>query len=316
MPTRAPEVPTTVDLRASFPIDAGTELVIAQNRLDISTCLDFPDIATFAAIGYCALPSRMNAGSVEYEGDLVADLNQPQRGLATAHRLPPYKPRTDPQEYHGEETVDPRGAYMTIREAATTRGNVSLEIRYSEHLDRYVPMASFAWFGSRSVNDPEFMEEAALFDPTLPLGVKNGLDGNIESALEAVDMINKLRSEQDAPAVLVFRGGQNAQNPKAWTERYLEALQTTKGRMIVDCAHGSEMAFDPNENFEKSMVGQYRAMRAVIELANLDQRPAGIMIEASQLKSRTDPHIPISVALDGVVELHHLKTQSLSYNMS
>jgi hypothetical protein len=156
------------------------------------------------------------------------------------------------------------------------------------------------------------MRAIARHDPTLGVGVKNGLSGAIDTALQHVDRINTMREgyEDPASAVLVYRGGENAKNPLAWRNAYLDAHEQTSGLVIVDIAHGTEMAHDPDGQFKKTVAGQILAMEAVLDLAREGYAPAGIMIEASDLKSRTDPHMPLEIALNGVKQLYNIKTGS------
>lgn len=167
-------------------------------------------------------------------------------------------------------------------------------------------MLAFGWAGSRN-NDPKLIEAISLHNPGLPFGIKNGLDGSVEIALNQVEIANELREGEDAPVVLIFRGGNTITDPELWEDAYLNALRLTKGRVIVDTAHGTEMAHDPQCQFSKTIKGQILALEHVIEIASSGFSPAGIMIEASDLVSRTDPHMPLKIALNGITELVRLK---------
>jgi hypothetical protein len=177
-------------------------------------------------------------------------------------------------------------------------------------MDRYKPMLSCAWIGSRNIGNNELVSMVARLDPKLPLGVKNTMDGATDHALAQIERVNSLResAEAPAPAVLIFRGGHELDTPGKWEKAYLRALEITDGQLIVDTAHGSEMAHDPDKKFRKSVAGQVAAMEAVIRLAEQGHPPAGIMLEASDIDSPTDPVMPLETAIEGVKRLHWLKS--------
>lgn len=75
--------------------------------------------------------------------------------------------------------------------------------------------------------------------------------------------------------------------------------------MIVDVAHGSEMAHDPAGAFGKTVEGQQQALEHVTALAAQGYAPIGIMIEASDIPSPTDPVMPLDVACEGLIKLRH-----------
>jgi len=309
-----PQTPTTAELQQRYPLSLDAELAIANQRDGISSVLIEPADALFASIGYCALPGRDQRHVMRSEGRQVAALEGIGPSMKTSQRAPAHKARTHPErDWQGEEQTDPEGAYETTRDQAEQYANVAAEVRCNTHLERYSHMLSWIWTGGRNADDDELMDNVALYDRRLPVGNKNGLDGTIETALRQVTRINELRSDYEAPApapapaILVYRGGRNATNPRSWREQYLRALDVTEGKLIVDVAHGSEMAHDPEGNFAKSEAGQILAMEAVLYLAQDNYAPAGIMAEASDLPSRTDPHMPLAVALAGIRELYSIK---------
>ncbi len=305
MASYAPELPTTAMLAASHPLTAEAELEITMARGRISDLLAKKSSGLVAILGPCAMTNDI--ATIEEEGRQLFTETSNTRGLWITHRMPPWKPRTNPEDWHGEETVNPEGAYATIVRQAINGAGVSIEIGHMNHAERYGQLTVLDWFGGRNIENGALMDAVAVQHPDLPLAVKNGLDGSIDRVMEHVSRLNSLRSEDDGPVILLYRGGENAKTPEDWERQYREALVATKGAMIVDIAHGSEMAHDPNGGFKKSVTGQIRALEHVLHLAELGESPSGIMAEASSAFSPTDPHMPFDIALQGVRRLHQLR---------
>ncbi len=303
----APEIPTTVALTAEFPLTDIAEVEISLARERIGGILSGRAQGLVAVLGPCALTDQVEV--IQEEGKELRSLTAEHEGLYVAHRLPPWKPRSNPKDWHGRETTDPVGAYQTLARQANFGTGVSIEIAHQPHADRYGKLTVLDWFGGRNVENGVMMDEVALADTSLPLAVKNGLDGTIDAALCHVDRLNKLRGSDGAPVVLLYRGGENARDLRAWEAAYRNALEVTDGNMIVDVAHGSEMAHHPNGAFRKSVQGQIDALEHVIAIAEQGESPAGIMAEASEAASPTDPHMPFAIAVRGIMRLHSLRHQ-------
>lgn len=298
--------PTTAELQERHPLDPIAELVIAERRAAFGYVARHPESGTLGLSGPCA-PDEMGVGRLQTEAEEIYDLEQQQSGLVTAQRRPTWKPRTNLDSWWGHETTDPEGAYSALTTQANTVGNAAIELGHVPHVQRYGDRIVFGWIGARTDNR-ELKIAIAMADPSLPLGVKNGLDGDITGALDDIKAIEDARGEDGAPALLVYRGGTGAADPQAWEYGYMTALEATEGRMIVDPAHGGEMAHDPDGRFAKSVLGQQACLEHVIQIAERHgMAPAGIMLEASDTHSQVDPVIPHALALDGIVRLHQQK---------
>lgn len=184
-----------------------------------------------------------------------------------------------------------------LNELAAANANAAIEIGYAEHLPRYAGRLTLGWLGSRNDGKRELAEAAALHDPGLPLGIKNGLDGNIAGALETVRTVDRLRGA----------GGDTLQTPQAWEEAYRLAYRATNGTLIVDTAHGSEMAHDPTGEFKKSVPGQLACMKHVLRIANdYGEVPLGVMVETSGAPSPTDPVVSFGASATFVRAMHRI----------
>lgn len=311
----APNQPTLETLRAEHPLGLAAETGVEIARHDIDSVLSGERNGLIAVLGPCAMTA--DRLTIDQEGTLLEAVSSTTPGLVAVHRMPPWKPRTNPADWHGLES-DPKTvqtAYQTVVERATASKNVAIELGHAEHLDRYGRALTVGWVGSRNTDKSEvtldILSKAATNEhSSLPLGIKNGMDGGIDTALEHLSIAEKLRQEHDgsASAVLVYRGGANAKDASSWVRNYRKALELTNGRLIVDTAHGGEMAFDPDGNYKKSVAGQIACMQEVIKIGeDHGELPTGIMIEASSAESPTDPVMPFAVALSGAKRLHELK---------
>jgi 3-deoxy-D-arabino-heptulosonate 7-phosphate (DAHP) synthase len=304
----APEIPPLTDLEQAYPLDLDAEREIQVARADVSDVLSGERDGLVVIEGPCAMTLAREV--IDREGDALYEAQDRESGLITLHRMPPWKPRTNPADWHGLEsepdTVE--AAYRTIAERAEATANVAIEVGHIPHLDRYGRRITLGWIGSRNAGDGELVDALATYDPSMPVGVKNAMDGTIDSAVAHVARIDDLREGRGAPAVVMYRGGTNAQTPEAWEANYRRALERTAGRLIVDTAHGGEMAFDPDGNYKKSILGQIACLERVIQIAeDHGEMPAGIIMEASGAESPTDPVMPFRIALNGARRLHELR---------
>lgn len=305
MAQTAPTTPTTELLHALYPIGEVTQLRIDLARERIGNILSGEESGTVAIVGACAMTG--DTETIRREGHAQHEVTQRQPGLYVVHRRPTWKPRTNPGDWHGLETTEPELAYRTLAMEAMWGAGVAIELGQPYHAERYGHLLTLGWFGGRNVAKGDLMTAAATQNPTLPLAVKNGLDGDIKPALTKVRMLTDLRGDGAAPVVLLYRGGENATDPNSWERQYRDALEVTGGRMIVDVAHGSEMAHDPDGSYKKSVEGQKRALDHILAIAALGETSNGIMAEASDADSPTDPHIGHQHALEKVISLSNIR---------
>ncbi len=283
-------------------------------RIETSKILQKQDKGLVAIVGPCANHIERR---IINEGRQLAKAGTDS--LVAIHRIPPFKPRTQlygqPKPWSGLESTNPTAALSRMLWERRRGVHVAHEVATREHVIKYRDVSTFVWIGARSLESTALSSSLHMPDMLMtPLGIKNGLCGSIEPALKRIEQLQKRRHHKiDTPAatVLVFRGGNTLQTPKEWEDQYKRAIDLTKGNMIVDIAHGSEMAHDPNGMFRKTTLGQMACLDHVISLASMGVIPAGIMIEASDfehpdLRRRTDPNMSFNHALQGVKELHSI----------
>jgi len=264
-------------------------------RQEISEAIRHPQDNLISIIGPCPMVDEPQI--ILKEASVKTDLENEHDKLTVLDRQCFTKPRTNPADWQGLDSSNPEAVQEIISNLSDSYGNAAAEIRFERNLVNYANYLSFIWTGARNISDNNIINLIAMHDPTLPIGIKNGLDGEIEQALEHVQYINDIRPKGSAPAVLIYRGGENAMNSAASADMYKRAHDATDGRIIRDNAHGVEMAHHPDGNFKKSIEGQIIASAATIELAKQGFAPLGVMYEASELESIMDPHMPLETAI-------------------
>lgn len=308
----APSKPDNQDLRNRYPQTIEEQARIHEMRQRASLIMGERSTGFLVVIGPCGLTDEaIESGTIGNESLDLTKLNASgDKDALWLHRMPDWKPRTKQADWHGLITSNPELAYRTLRESAHRAANVAMEINTdtrpkTDHLKRNADSLTLAWKGGRNGTEAGLTRELALHDQSLPIAVKNGLDGTIDMALGDVATIEELRGQSiesgiAARAILLYRGGENAMNPRAWEEQYRRAHEATGGRLLVDLAHGTEMAHDPVEGrFKKSVQGQIDAGAHLLEIiARTGEAPAGIFMEASNHPGKTDPNMPFKEALN------------------
>jgi phospho-2-dehydro-3-deoxyheptonate aldolase len=310
----APTKPTIQELEQRFPLPSSSEPAFIRQRQRINELITGQRQGLLAIIGPCALTDDREI--INKEGTTLYMTQSEHDTITTLHRLPPWKPRTRATDWHGLETKSDTTAiaFDIITQRAASAANVAIELGHIPHINRYGHRLSFAWIGGRNIQNSSLIKAVSTSLPSIPIGIKNGLDGNLDVAISKVRQAQRLRAPGDAEVVLIFRGGSNATTPHEWEKQYLKALELTQGALIVDTAHGSEMAHDLNENFQKSAEAQLRCIEHVLSIVkHHGVSPLGIMIEASSAKSPTDPVIPFEAALHEVMSLLTLTQQKAGY---
>ena len=278
---------------------------IMERREHVNIALRSNDLPLLAISGPCA-PTIDNLHIHLPEGEKLRSAMKYISGLVTIDREPIWKPRSDPLKWPGMLASHGDLARALIEHKSRTNANVAIEFGNKEQVEEFSPDVSFAWIGGRNELASDLDYEAAVTDPLLPLGKKNGLSGEIDAALKGIERMRDLRGSSGAEIALIYRGGENAKTPEAWEVAYKDALARTDNRLIVDVAHGGEMAHDPSTKFTKSVIGQLACLGHVLRLAEEGFMPAGIHMESSDARSPIDPVIPFKDGINGIVNLRNI----------
>jgi hypothetical protein len=268
---------------------------IEESRIQLTNMFVSPGNGHVIIAGPCSITNQEDI--IRNDGRKLNVFANSLQSSMLLRRLNPWKPRSSIDDWHGEETTDIESVRNSLAEVVGCGNAVTFELGKKEHFVRYGQMLTMAWGGSRNSNDYDFLCQLVSFDPSLPVGIKNDLSGDIVKLLETIKSLQIHRSQADAPILPIFRGGTLLPDPKKWGEAFKRISSVTGGRFIVDAAHGSEMAHDPNQLFQKTIAGQLRALSHIQELNMAGNPSIGIMVEASDIISRTDPNIPLDFAL-------------------
>lgn len=221
----------------------------------------------------------------------------------------PRSKRTDgTKPWEGMETSHLEAALKLHANSVENGTPLCMEVALPRHNQRYAAGLILAWIGARN-RDTDFLVETAVAEKHLPLGIKTDLSGDASWALSMADALNHIRANVGgtAPVIIVDRGGTDFHTPQAWEDNIKHNLDRTGGRMAICLGHGSEQAHDPNGNFGKSVEGQIRAMEHYIKIGEETGMWAnGLLIEASDAPSDTDPNMPHQIALDGIAHIASL----------
>lgn len=295
---KAPELPTTEQLEMVYQLPSAILPAIDGRRERTNAIIRNPATGLLAVVGACALTDDLL--TLQSEAQELQELELEIPGIVANQRLCTWKPRSQPTSWFGMETTDTARAYEITSLQAAHFANAAMELGYPEHADRYAAMLSLAWLGARNEHDTELLRHVAQYT-ALPLGIKNGEDGEIAAALQRIETVNRIRGEAGATAILLYRGGKNALTPADWERNYKRAYEATDGAVIPDLAHGTMRAH--NIGGGKGVEGQLLARDHLLELASAGYAPAGFMMEASSTKEVVDPNAPYKEA---IVTIHAL----------
>jgi hypothetical protein len=239
-----------------------------------------------------------DTGIIEEEGRLIEQFGRSLPDILALHRLPPWKPRTNPADWHGLITSDPRTAIDIIAKQSGRHANVAIELGDIGHAELFASDIAMGWIGSRNHGRRDLAEALILHDRNLPIAVKNSLDGDIGALLEQVGHLRTIRDAQDAPLIPMLRGGSTILDENKWAEAFKLLSHHTKGRFIVDVAHDSGKAHDTDRR--KTDEGQERALSHTAELVAAGHICIGVMAEASSAISPTDPNMNLGTAMRSI----------------
>lgn len=264
-------------------------LHIAIKREQIVNALEAPTESTLAFLGPCA--ATFNPEMTTVENFLIQKFEEEHRsvGLIALHRLPFWKPRTNPEDWHGIESTHPDETLEFMSFLGNFGVNVASETGLSRHIGALSALQVFSWIGSRNFGNIELVEQLMRREIDIPIGIKNGMSGNVRELLDFTKFVNDRNIRKAPPTVPIFRGGRELDTPEKWAEAVKEISTKTRGRCIIDLAHGSEMAHDRNGKFGKSEQGQIDSALHLVELITAGNVVAGFMIEMSDIQSPTDP---------------------------
>lgn len=252
-------------IKRTFRASGDVHASIQQHRENIKRILDGIDHRMIAIVGPCSVHHPHD--TLVYARALQQAAQDVSEQLLVIMRLYFAKPRTkigwkgmfyDPKLTMREDGNINLGARY-VRDLSLQVSNIGLPIA-TEVLDPYMiqyidDLVSWCCIGARTIESPLHRELASGL--STPVGLKNRRDGQIESAIDAIEVANHpqrfwgmsakgavalVQSRGNPYAHLVLRGGELGHNcDKETVQETVAALgaRNLRQHFIVDCAHGN-----------------------------------------------------------------------------
>lgn len=292
----SPLVPP-VELQRRLPMTDVVAEHVVHSRQAIQDILEGKDNRLMMVVGPCSIHDEDSA--VEYAGRLAALARKVSERVHVVMRVYFEKPRTtigwkgliyDP---HLDGSCDIETGLYRAREILLKVNQLGLSAA-TEFLDPFVPqyvagLVSWVGIGARTTESQTHRQMASGL--SMPVGFKNGTDGEIQTAVDAVMAARYSHTflgmdyEGNACVVqtrgnnhghLVLRGGRSGPNYTAEHIEKASQLLAAAGlpqRLVVDCSHGNSNK-DHNRQaiVLRDLLGQRMAG---------DNRIAGVMLESN-----------------------------------
>jgi len=301
---------TPNELKAKLPLTADAEKTVLQFRDEIEKILDFQDRRKFIVVGPCSIHDPNAA--LEYAHKLKDLADRVQDKLLLIMRVYFEKPRTtvgwkglinDPEmddSFHVEKGL------LLARDLLIKLTELGLPTA-TEALDPIVPqyigeLITWAAIGARTTESQTHREMASGL--SMPVGFKNGTDGNIQVALNALHsarmphnflginpegQVSIFETKGNAYGHVILRGGSqpnfDAESVKEVESKLKEAKLPP--RIVIDCSHGNT-----NKNYKL----QPSVLENVVQqIVDGNTSIVGMMLESNlyagnqPIKSRSAP---------------------------
>ena len=283
------------DLRQVFPFSAESGNCVSNSRAAITRILKGEDKRLMVVVGPCSIHDTK--GALEYAERLAALSKEVSEELLLIMRVYFEKPRTTVGWKGLINDPDMDGSHLISKGLGIARGllckitEMGLPVA-TEMLDPITPeymadLLSWGAIGARTTESQTHREMASGL--SFPIGFKNGTDGNLQIAIDAMkaalhphsflgvnrDGLTSIIQTTGNPDVhMVLRGGKKPNySPEdiAKAEEMLSKAGLTP-TVMVDCSHGnSEKKYDRQPEVMKSVVDQIEAGNRSI---------SGVMIES------------------------------------
>jgi 3-deoxy-7-phosphoheptulonate synthase len=285
------------DLRQVFPLSEKDRAVVSKSRERIKDIIQRRDRRLMVVVGPCSIHDTEAA--VEYAERLATLSRRVENQLLLIMRVYFEKPRTTVGWKGLINDPDMNGTHLISKGLGIARGLLSritaLEVPVAnEMLDPITPeyvadMISWGAIGARTTESQTHRELASGL--SFPIGFKNGTDGNLQIAMDAMKAamhphsflgINRegrtsiIQTSGNPDVHIVLRGGSRKVNYQptdiAKTEENLKknGLLPT---IMVDCSHG---------NSNKDFLKQPEVLECVVDqLLGGNRSISGVMIESN-----------------------------------
>jgi 3-deoxy-7-phosphoheptulonate synthase len=292
------------ELKRDLPIPPEVALTVATSRAEIDAVIRGAEHRFLAIVGPCSIHDPEQA--LIYAQRLADLRRQVEDVMLIVMRVYFEKPRTtvgwkglitDP---HLDGSDDIATGLRTARAFLLEVGKLGLPAA-TEFLDPIVPqyiadLISWAAIGARTTESQTHREMSSGL--SMPVGFKNGTDGDYQSALDAMlsarsphaflglssqGRVSIIRTNGHPSAHIVLRGGRKSANCDPATIAEALAKMVKLGltpSLLVDCSHA---------NSNKQALAQPEVWKKILRL-HLDQEPrvVGVMLESNLETGRQD----------------------------
>jgi 3-deoxy-7-phosphoheptulonate synthase len=259
------DMPSPDAIKRAAPLTSAAARTVAQGRAALQSVLARTDRRWFVVVGPCSVHDPRAA--LEYAGRLRELASEVQDTLLLVMRVYFEKPRTvtgwkgfinDPKMDDsfriGEGMLRARELLLQINDMSLPAASEALDPLSPQYLGDLI-----TWYaiGARTTESQTHREMASGL--STPVGFKNGTDGSLEVAINAIRSaqsphsflgINSegrtaiVRTRGNALGHVVLRGGGGRPNYDTVSVRMAEAALAKAGlppRIVIDCSHANSM---------------------------------------------------------------------------
>ncbi|MBV5339321.1 MAG: 3-deoxy-7-phosphoheptulonate synthase [Deltaproteobacteria bacterium] len=285
------------DLRQVFPLSEKDRAFISRSREQIKEIIQRRDKRLMVVVGPCSIHDT--GAALEYAGRLAELSRKVNDQLLLIMRVYFEKPRTTVGWKGLINDPDMNGTHLISKGLGIARGLLSrmtaLEVPVAnEMLDPITPeyvadLISWGAIGARTTESQTHREISSGL--SFPVGFKNGTDGNLQIAIDAIKAaqhphsflgINRegrtsiIHTSGNPDVHIVLRGGSRKINYQPEDIAYTEEQLNKNGllpTMMVDCSHG---------NSSKDYKKQPEVLECVVDqLLAGNSSISGVMIESN-----------------------------------
>ncbi|MEM9218888.1 MAG: 3-deoxy-7-phosphoheptulonate synthase [Cyanobacteria bacterium P01_F01_bin.150] len=256
-------LPSPMELIGQLPLTEASAKTVIKGRRAIEDIIDGRDPRKFIVVGPCSIHDVKAA--LDYAARLKKLADRVEDKILIIMRVYFEKPRTtvgwkglinDPfidGSFHIEKGLyNARQLLIQVGEMGLPAGTEALDPISPQYLSDLV-----SWYaiGARTIESQTHREMASGL--SVPVGLKNGTDGNIKVAIDALQasrtahhflgmnpsgQISIFRTKGNPYGHIILRGGGGKPNYDAGTVQWLENALSERGlpsNIVVDCSHGN-----------------------------------------------------------------------------
>jgi 3-deoxy-7-phosphoheptulonate synthase len=275
---------TPNELKAKLPLTEIAEKTVWRSRQQIENILDGLDYRKFIVVGPCSIHD-VNA-AVEYAERLKTLAERVKNQFLLIMRVYFEKPRTtvgwkglinDPDM---DDSFNIEKGLLTARSLLLKIAEMGLPAA-TEALDPIVPqyigeLISWAAIGARTTESQTHREMASGL--STPVGFKNGTDGSIQVALNALEsasashnflgidqsgQVSIFKTKGNAYGHVILRGGGGKPNFDANNVKLVEnqlKKANLPARIVIDCSHGNS-----NKDYKLQSVAMENTLQQIVD---------------------------------------------------